>query len=168
MNVHALNSEYGYHFAEGVTFGKNVRIAPGVVIGSEGFGYEKDKNGEWQHKPHPFGVVIQDDVSIGANTVIDRGRWRDTLISMGTKIDGGVFIGHNVHVGRRTLITAGVAIAGSVTIGDDCWIGVGSTISDNIDIARNTFIGAGAVVVKNITEPGQVWVGNPARYLRDV
>lgn len=155
-----------YHIADDVTFGENVLIAPGVVIGSEGFGYALDDNGEWQHKEHLFGVQVGKDVTIGANTVIDRGRWRDTKIGDGSKLDAHVFVAHNVVVGKRCLIVAGAKIGGSCNIGDDCWLGIGCTIKDNIDIPERTMIGAGAVVVKSIADPGGVWVGNPARFLR--
>jgi UDP-3-O-[3-hydroxymyristoyl] glucosamine N-acyltransferase len=153
--------------AEGVTFGRDVQIAPGVVLGSHGFGYERDPEGKWRHREHSCGVVIGNEVTIHANTVIDRGRWRDTVIGDGSKIDANVFVAHNVHVGARCLIIAGTSIGGSCNIGDDCWLGIGCTIRDNINIADRTIIGAGAVVVKDIDEPGQVWCGNPARYLRD-
>lgn len=167
MKTYAELEFYGHHIAEGCLFGDNVLLAPGVVIGSEGFGYERGPDGEWRHREHRFGVTVGDNVSVGANTVIDRGRWRDTTIGDGTKIDANVFVAHNVKIGKRCLVVAGTTIGGSCNIGDDCWLGIGCTIKDNIDIADGTIVGAGAVVVKNIDHAGQIWAGVPARYLRD-
>ncbi len=155
------------HLPEWVDVGVDCRFAPGVRIGTEGFGYEKDHLTEmWVRRAHTFGVTIGDRVEIGANSVIDRGRWRDTHIGSGTKIDANVFIAHNVNIDEDCLIIAGSSIGGSCNIGHDCWIGIGCTIKDNINIAERTMLGAGAVVIKDIVEPDGVWVGNPAKFLR--
>jgi UDP-3-O-[3-hydroxymyristoyl] glucosamine N-acyltransferase len=153
------------HTKKWVDIGNNVRIAPGVILGEPGFGYRPDRDG-WQLKDHPYRVVIEDNVEIGANTVIDRGRWRDTIIGQGTKIDAHVFIAHNVQIGRNCLIIANTMIAGSCTIGDNCWIGPSAQITDHTTIGDHSRVGIGSVVLKDIP-PGQTWVGNPAHFLRE-
>ena len=97
-------------------------IHPGARIGQDGFGYVPGAPGHT--KIVQIGrVIIQDDVEIGANTTIDRGSNRDTVIGEGTKIDNLVQIGHNVVIGRHCLIAGQVGISGSVTIGDFVMLG---------------------------------------------
>lgn len=140
-------------------------IGPGAQIGWDGFGYEW--NGKaWLERPHEYGVKIGEWVDVGANAVIHRGRWRHTVIADGTKIDALVFVAHNVHVGRNCLLVAGCHLAGSVTVGDEVIIGLGANVCPHVTIGDRAIIGAGAVVTKNVPA-GQVWAGNPARYLRD-
>lgn len=149
----------------GVSIGKRCKIGPGVVIGSEGFGYEQDEHEHWRRRPHPYGVVIGDDVEIGANTVIDRGRWRDTAIGHGTKIDALCFVAHNVHIGENCLVIANTMIAGSCEIGDNCWIGPSAQITDHVKVGDGARVGLGSVVLRDVPS-GEIWVGNPARKLR--
>jgi UDP-3-O-[3-hydroxymyristoyl] glucosamine N-acyltransferase len=147
-----------------LTIGERVQIGPGVQLAVEGFGY-KLVHGRWMRKSQSCGVRISADVDIGANTVIARGSYRDTTIGRGTKIDAMVFIAHNVMVGRNCLIVAHSEISGSVVIQDDVIIGPNVTIKEHVTIGRGALIGAGAVVLKDVP-PGEVWVGNPAHYLR--
>lgn len=154
-----------FYVAEGVVFGENVQIAPGVVLGSEGFGYELADDGEWEWREHPFGVVVGDNVTIGANTVVDRGRWRDTQIGAGTKIDAHVFIAHNVTIGKRCLLVAHAKFGGSSMISDDVIVGLGATICPHVGVGHRAIIGAGAVVTKTVPA-GEVWAGVPAKYMR--
>jgi UDP-3-O-[3-hydroxymyristoyl] glucosamine N-acyltransferase len=146
--------------------GDDCWIGPGVCIGQRGFGYQPDDQGEWQYRPHPYGVIVGDNVSVGANSVIDGGRHRETVIGAGTKIDAHCFIAHNVHIGRRCLIIANSMIAGSCEIGDDCWIGPAAQLTDHVNVGERARVGLGSVVLRNVPA-GQLWVGNPARYLRD-
>ncbi len=148
--------------------GKNVRIDPLVAIGFPGFGFETNKKGykkPLKRRPHPYGVVIEDDVEIGSHSRIHRGRWRCTIIRKGSKIDSGVHVAHNAVIGRNCLVVSGTTIGGSVTIGNDCFIGENVSIKQGLTIASNVIIGMGCVVVKDITESHTTWVGNPARKL---
>lgn len=141
--------------------GKNVIIGAGTVIGGEGFGYMPDENGELIQFPHIGGVIIEDDVEIGANTCIDRGALGDTIIGRGTKIDNLVHVAHNVKIGRNCQIICQVGIGGSVEIGDNCFVGIGASIRNQKKIGKNVIIGMGAVVVKDVPDNMTV-AGNPA------
>lgn len=141
-------------------------ISPTATVGGDGFGYEQTSSGEWQRRLHPFSVVLGAAVEIGDGTVIHRGRWRDTVIGAGTKIDALCFVAHNVVVGRNCLLVAGCKLAGSVTLGDEVIVGLGALIIPHVTVGDRAIVGAGAVVTKNIPA-GQVWAGNPARYMRD-
>jgi len=148
-----------------VKVGKNVSIRAGCTIGTQGFGYEWDGKEELQI-PHVGRVIIGDNVIIHEMVHVARGTVDNTVIGDGTRIDSLVHVAHNVRIGKHCLITAGVIIAGSVTIGDHTQIGPGTSIIDHVKIGNNVLIGVGAVVITDIPD-NQVWVGNPARYLRD-
>ena len=102
-----------------------VTIHPGARIGQDGFGYVPGPGGHLK-VPQVGRVIIQDDVEIGANTTIDRGAIRDTVIGEGTKIDNLVQIGHNCIIGRHCIIVGQTGISGSVTLGDYVMLGARS------------------------------------------
>ena len=145
--------------------GDRVIIHPGARIGQDGFGYLPSPKGH-QKIPQTRRVIIQDDVEIGANTTIDRGGTRDTVIGEGTKIDNLVQIGHNVSVGRHCVIVAQTGISGSVTVGDFVILGGQVGITDHVTIGTGAAVGGGAGVTTDIP-PGQRWAGYPARPARD-
>lgn len=156
---------------QGAKIATSVMIDPFVCIGSTGFGFERNAAGyllPLTRREHPFNVIIEDNVEIGSHTIVDRGRWRNTVIREGTKIDSNVKIAHNVIVGRNCLIVAGAVLGGSCEIGDSCFIGENVSIKQGVKIVHNVTIGMGAVVLKDITEPNTTWVGNPARKIADV
>lgn len=140
-------------------------IGPGAVIGWTGFGYAWEDE-RWVQKTHEFGVVIEDGVEIGANTCIDRGSWRDTLIKSGTKVDNLVHVAHNVHVGRNCLLVAHCGLAGSVTLEDEVWVGFGAHVNQRLHVGRYAYVGTGAVVTRDVPA-GMVVAGVPARVLRE-
>jgi UDP-3-O-[3-hydroxymyristoyl] glucosamine N-acyltransferase len=111
-------------------------------------------------------VVIEDDVKVGANTTIDRGSARDTVIGAGTRIDNLVQIGHNVVLGRQCVVVAQVGIAGSTTVGDFAKIGGQAAIAGHLNIGRAVQIGAQAGVISDVEE-GAVLLGSPAQPKRD-
>ena len=153
-----------------IKIGKKCKIHKSVVLGEPGFGFQRDDKGytkPLKRRPHPFGVIIGKHVEIGSHSRVHRGRWRDTVIGDGTKIDSGVHVAHNDVIGRNCIIVAGTVIGGSVTIGDECFIAENVSIKDGLKIARNTTIGMGAVVIKDIKKPNTTWVGNPAHKLYD-
>jgi UDP-3-O-[3-hydroxymyristoyl] glucosamine N-acyltransferase len=140
--------------------GDRVIIHPGVRIGQDGFGYLPSPRGH-QKIPQTRRVIVQDDVEIGANTTIDRGATRDTIIGEGTKIDNLVQIGHNCSIGRHCLIVSQVGISGSVTVGDFVMIGGQAGIADHATIGAGAMLGARAGVMSDVPA-GARWGGFPA------
>ena len=150
-----------------VRIGHNVTIREGCFLGTQGFGFEPDEDGNLLHIPHSGILIIEDNVEIFEGTQIARGTVDATVIGSGTKIDVLCHIAHNVHIGRRCSIAGGSCIGGSAIIGNDVFIGTGTTIKDHVHIADRVFIGCGSNVVKDITRPNSICAGNPARFLRD-
>jgi UDP-3-O-[3-hydroxymyristoyl] glucosamine N-acyltransferase len=138
-----------------------VIVHPGARIGQDGFGFALGKAGHT--KVAQIGrVIVQDDVEIGANTTIDRGANRDTVIGEGTKIDNQVQIGHNVRIGRHCILVAQVGISGSATLGDFVAIGGQSGVNGHVTIGDGAQIAAVSVVHGDVP-PGARWGGVPAR-----
>ena len=146
---------------EGVIIGNRVILQPGAVIGSCGFGYFTDEKG----KHHPLEqrgcVIIEDDVEIGANTTIDRARFKTTKIGRGTKIDNLVQIAHQVSLGPDNLIVSQVGIAGSTKTGRNVVIGGQTGVVGHISIGDRVMLAARSGVHKSMLEPG-VYGGSPA------
>jgi UDP-3-O-[3-hydroxymyristoyl] glucosamine N-acyltransferase len=149
---------------ERIRIGNRVIVHSGVVIGSDGFGFEMATGG---HKKVPqIGIVqIDDDVEIGANTTIDRARFGRTWIQEGVKIDNLVQIAHNVVIGKHSIIVAQVGIAGSVRIGSGVVIGGQAGIIGHIEIDDGTMIGAQTGVSKSLH--GGTWWATPAVPLKE-
>jgi UDP-3-O-[3-hydroxymyristoyl] glucosamine N-acyltransferase len=135
--------------------GQRVILQPGVVIGSCGFGYTTDAKGCHIKLSQVGTVVIEDDVEIGANTTIDRSRFKETLIKRGTKIDNLVMIGHGVTVGEHNLIVAQTGIAGSSCTGKYVVLAGQVAVAGHLSIADRTMIAGKSGVSKSITEPGK-------------
>jgi len=139
---------------KGSQIGKNCVISSGVVIGSEGFGNARDENNKWHAIAHLGNVIIGDDVSIGANTTIDRGSIDNTEIHRGVKIDNLVHIAHNVIIGEDTAIAASTGIAGTTIIGKRCMIGGMVGIVGHLTITDDVIVNATSTVNRNITKSG--------------
>src|SRR6516162_5923564 len=149
----------------GTVIGPSVVIGPGVRIGQDGFGFLPSRHGH-QKIPQTRRAVIQDDVEIGANTTIDRGATRDTIIGEGTKIDNLVQIGHNVYIGRHCLIVSQVGISGSVIVGDFAVLTGQVGIADHLTIGAGAILGGRAGVMTNVPA-GERWAGTPAEPATD-
>ncbi|MCP9452969.1 MAG: UDP-3-O-(3-hydroxymyristoyl)glucosamine N-acyltransferase [Nitrospira sp.] len=145
---------------EGCTIGSRVIIHSGTVIGADGFGYVQHE-GRHHKIPQLGGVVIEDDVELGANVTVDRATLGVTRVKQGTKVDNLVQIAHNVTVGEHCIIVAQVGIAGSTTIGHHVMIGGQAGLSDHIQIGDYVMIAAKAGVNRSV-ESNQVVGGIPA------
>jgi UDP-3-O-[3-hydroxymyristoyl] glucosamine N-acyltransferase len=145
--------------------GDRVIIHPGVRIGQDGFGFAMGPKGH-KKAPQIGRVIIQDDVEIGANTAIDRGANRDTMVGEGTKIDNLVQIGHNVVVGRHCVIVAQVGIAGSTVLEDFVAMGGQSAVAGHLRVGLGAQVAAQGGVMHDIP-PGQTWMGSPATPARE-
>jgi UDP-3-O-[3-hydroxymyristoyl] glucosamine N-acyltransferase len=133
--------------------GKECLFHPGVVVGSDGFGFAKD-GAQWQKVPQLGRVVIGDKVEVGANTTIDRGALNDTVIGDGVKLDNQIQIAHNVRIGDNTAIAACVGIAGSTIIGKRCTLGGQAGVTGHLEIADDVHVTAGSLVTSSIAQPG--------------
>jgi UDP-3-O-[3-hydroxymyristoyl] glucosamine N-acyltransferase len=136
-----------------VRIGQRAIIHSGVVIGSDGFGMANEA-GQWLKIPQLGGVIIGNDVEIGANSCVDRGALQDTRIGNGVKLDNLIQVGHNVQIGDHTAIAANVAIGGSSSIGRFCAIGGGAVISDHVHVTDQVMISGKSAVIKDIDKPG--------------
>jgi len=141
--------------------GADCILHAGVVVGSDGFGFEPDAQGVNQKIPQIGNVIIEDDVEIGANTTIDRAMMGSTIIHRNVKIDNLVQIAHNVKVGESTFLCAQVGIAGSSKIGKHCILTGQVGVAGHIEIADNCIFGAQSGVPNSVRKPG-MYQGYPA------
>ncbi len=145
--------EAGVVFYDDVRLGARSIVHSGAVLGADGFGFAPDA-GRWVKIYQLGGVLVGDDVEIGAGTTIDRGALDDTRIGNGVKLDNQVQVAHNVHIGADTAIAGCTAIAGSTRIGERCTIAGLSGITGHLTIVAGTHITAMSLVSKSITKPG--------------
>jgi len=142
--------------------GNNVVIHANSVIGSDGFGHAPQADGTFKSIPQLGNVVIEDDVSIGSNTTIDRATMGSTIIRKGVKIDNLVQIAHNVEIGSNTAIAAQTGISGSTKVGENCLIAGQVGVAGHITIAPKTIVTGQSGVTKSVKKPGQTLGGTPA------
>ena len=145
--------------------GDRVILHPGVRVGQDGFGFAMGPGGHLK-VPQIGRVVIQDDVEVGANTTIDRGANRDTVVGQGSKIDNQVQIAHNVVIGRHCVIVSQVGISGSCELGDYVAIGGQAGLAGHLKVGMAAQIGASAGVMNDVPA-GQRWIGAPAKPIKE-
>lgn len=179
VGQHTLISDQVY-IGNRVKIGSHCKIYPGVkiyndteigdrciihsnaVIGSDGFGYARGDGGEYIKIPHIGRVVIEDDVEIGACTVVDRATMDETRIMQGTKLDNLIQIAHNVTIGKNNAMAAQSGVSGSTSIGDHCMVGGQSGFVGHIQVADHTIVQAKSGVSATVSEPGTKLYGYPA------
>jgi UDP-3-O-[3-hydroxymyristoyl] glucosamine N-acyltransferase len=145
---------------ERTRIGDRVVLQPGVVLGADGFGYAFDEQGCWEHVPHSGGVVLEDDVEIGANSTIDRSLLTDTRIGRGTKIDNLVMVGHNCELGEHVLVAAQVGMAGGSIVERRAILMGQSALAGHLRVGEGAFVGGRAAVHSDVPAATRVW-GTP-------
>lgn len=151
---------------EGCVIGARAVLHGGCVIGADGFGFAPD-DGVWEKVPQLGGVIIGDDVEVGANSCVDRGAIEDTVIENGVKLDNFVQIAHNVRIGAHTVMAAKSGVSGSTTIGGGCAIGGGVGIGGHLTIAAGSVLTAMARITHSIREAGVYSSGTPMAPARE-
>lgn len=152
-NIHARVTIY-----DNVRIGARALILSGAVLGADGFGFAPDPSiakGAWGRIPQFGGVLIGNDVEIGANTTVDRGALEDTVLEDGVKLDNQIMIGHNCRIGAHTAAAACVGVAGSTTVGARCTLGGAAMLSGHLVIGDDVHISGGTAVTYNISTPGR-------------
>jgi len=144
---------------ENCRIGKGVILHCGVVIGSDGFGFAPDGKGYYKI-PQTGGVVIGDNVEIGANSTVDRGALGDTVIGRGTKIDNLVMVAHNVEIGENSIIVSQVGISGSTKIGHHVTLAGQVGVAGHLTIGDEVMVGAQSGITRNLA-PGKRVSGLP-------
>lgn len=173
------------YIGKNVTIGNHVILYPGVriypdcvigdhciihantVIGSDGFGFAPQSDSLYKKISQIGNVVIEEQVEIGANSVIDRATIGSTIIRAGVKLDNLIQVGHNVEIGENTVIAAQTGIAGSTKIGKNCLIGGQVGFAGHLKIADGTRIQAQSGIASNVDEPNTMLFGYPAFAYRD-
>ncbi len=148
----------------GTKVGRHCQVHAGAVLGADGFGWAPQSDGSYKAIPQLGHVVLEDHVSIGANTTIDCATFPDTAtrVQEGSKIDNLVMLAHNVVIGKHTVIAAQAGISGSTTVGDHCVIAGQVGIVGHLNLANKTTIAAQSGVSKSIRKEGETLFGYPA------
>lgn len=151
----------GVKVYEGTIIGSNCTLHSGVVLGSDGFGFAPQEDSTYKAIPQMGNVILEDDVSIGANTVIDCATFQgsSTIVKKGAKLDNLIQIAHNVIIGKNTVMAAQTGISGSTEIGENCIFGGQSATVGHIKIANKTTVAAKTGVPKTIKKEGEVILG---------
>ena len=144
--------------------GDNARILSGAVIGESGFGVAAGRTGAIDI-PQLGRVILQDGVTVGANSCIDRGAWDDTVVGENTKIDNLVQVAHNVRLGRSCALAAHTGISGSTVVGDGVQFGGRAGVADHVTIGDGARIAAAAGVMRDVPA-GETWGDSPAQPVR--
>ena len=145
-----------------VYIGNNVVIKENAVLGADGLSTDRDVDGQAVTMPQYGGLIIQDNVIIGANTTIARGAIDNSIICQGCKIDNSVYISHNAYLGENVFMCGESHTFGSVTIGKNTQVSGNAAIRNGLIVGEGCLIGAGAMVTRNVKD-NTIVSGNPAR-----
>ncbi len=157
----------GVKIYPGTKIGDHCIIHAGAVIGSDGFGFAPQADGDYKKVPQTGNVILEDYVEIGANTTIDRATLGSTFIRKGVKLDNLVQIAHNVDVGAHTVIAAQTGISGSTKVGKHCMFGGQVGLAGHLEIADGVMLNAQSGVPSSIKEKGQAFMGTPVMPIKD-
>ncbi|MBD0257572.1 MAG: UDP-3-O-(3-hydroxymyristoyl)glucosamine N-acyltransferase [Cytophagales bacterium] len=157
----------GAKLYDNTVLGNRCILHAGVVIGSDGFGFAPQPDGTYKNVPQVGNVVLEDDVNIGANTVIDCATMGSTIIRSGVKLDNLIQVAHNVEIGRNTVMAAQSGISGSTKVGENCVIAGQVGIVGHLTLANRTSIGAQSGISKSVTKEGTALFGSPAFNYKD-
>jgi UDP-3-O-[3-hydroxymyristoyl] glucosamine N-acyltransferase len=157
----------GARILDNCIIGQHCVVHPNAVIGSEGFGFAPQPDGTYKTIPQLGNVILEDFVNIGSGTTIDCATMGSTVIRKGAKLDNLIQIGHNVDIGRNTVIAAQTGISGSTKIGENCVIAGQVGFAGHLTIANGTKVGAQSGVGKNVVEEGTSLNSSPAFGLKE-
>ena len=152
----------GVKIYHGCEIGDNCILHANVIIGSDGFGFLPDEEGKFKKIPQIGNVILENNIEIGANTVIDRATMGSTVLKEGVKLDNLIQVAHNVEIGENTAIAAQAGIAGSTKIGKNCLIGGQAGFVGHIKVADGSKVQAQSGVAASIKEEGKAVYGSPA------
>lgn len=141
--------------------GNECTFHSGAIIGSDGFGFAPQNDADFRKIPQIGNVIIEDRVEVGSNTTIDRATLGSTIIRGGVKLDNLIQVGHNVEIGKNTVIAAQSGISGSCKIGENCMIGGQVGIAGHLKIGNGVMIAAQSGIGSNIPD-GKIVQGSPA------
>lgn len=145
-----------------VVLGDRCEIKSGAVLGQEGFGFERNEDGEPIHFPHFGDVIVGNNVFIGSNTTIERATLGSTIIEDNVKIDDLVQIGHNSHIGEGSMVTVGAIVCGGAILKPQSYLAPNVSVKEKVTIGSKGFAGLGAVVLKDVADNAIV-AGVPAK-----
>lgn len=166
-NIHIGDNCYigaGTKIIGNVYIGNDVVIRENSVLGADGLSTDRDEDGKAVTMPQFGGLIIEDNVQIGACVIVERGAIDNTIIKTGTKLDNACFVAHNNHIGRNVFMVGESMTFGSVSIGDNTQISGNATIKQGLAVGANCLVGVGAAVTRDVKE-GTVVFGNPAKEL---
>ncbi len=152
----------GVRIVGSVQIGDDCIIRENTVIGSDGLTTRRNEDGQIITIPQFGGIVIEDDVQIGANNVVCKGAIDDTVIGSGSRIDNCAFISHNVKIGRNTIVVGEVLMMGSSSTGERAYLSGNAVVRDGVSVGNDAFVGMGSVVTKDVPD-GVTVKGNPAK-----
>jgi UDP-3-O-[3-hydroxymyristoyl] glucosamine N-acyltransferase len=151
---------------DAVRLGDRVRIQGGAVLGAPGFGYVRDEDDRLLRQFHDGDVVVEDDVSVGPNTSIDRAVFGETRIRRGAKLSANVHVAHQAEVGADATVACGCGFAGGATIGDRTTVHPHVSVATDVEVGADAELGMHATVLDDVSA-GALVVGSPAEPVGD-